>query len=1588
MSSTPFKVDNLEFRDEQAVLTHLRGLSGKLSDSSIAAFYSSQRHTEMLWRNNQGESFEGRAFAEPVATIDQSEVGKFLHRFKSTNDTSLIFEKLLNREASRLYAEGAKGDVVAFVFGSMSTPLFTNAPSATNSTLQLGVLGLSPDTLTDPKSHERNQETLALWIERSSIWFDVELPALLANQAVRTINGIPREQLSQYWESSLYSRQSLRRISKDIGDGIFRNFTSWAPTPEGGPSGGARRGHSDTLNGPTTLTSETSTSFTAPRQSPSTFRISTESIDSSRALFRVHESLPGGVVFSKDLTSNFVVSNIAIDTQTEGTLVINGKLRFETGLSFEELALLLGSYEYNKPLGAVSLSTSDAAKAESIIGTVLRLADKAFGDYVYRDIPLGGFKSVLGTTASRFDIAKLAALDADEVGRALHGLFLDENGTIIAEYKGINFATFGDSLRISDASIGLHGCAFSGSPDQPGFKGGLDAFTAKYPESARRLRSLQDGKQIGSNEIFKKVTEYAAVCALINKLAEVSCGTAVAPTLARLATSLNIGKQLQPLAERMVYDDSSLFQSDHREQEQSKKAFFSLLDRIKGEKNPDTFAQEVGAAFACARLSGISYLMDSLAHEVREKISSLRPSKSTDVTIIKLQKLCAYLATNSIFKPLQETAPSGPRLVCNEREALDQALDAAANGNDYESIEQLCRASEFVGEGRGSNLFEHTGKISRLTQTLCNRGFGVRLASRLALAIGRACHDAPELTSSVPLEYMAALGFSVSELMRQGIPLKTLINEIREQIATKDEALMSTQLILGIVSKLPEVSLAKREEATAASALCHAFRKMSRGSVTASERIVTRCVVLGQIFKPRNIMPVEEVTPNGWRSSGLIGIDRLKIESEHYPMDSSLNTQYREIVNTLVERCRKDVLNVPDQPEPTATVVKKIASTLYGQQLGFGLGGRSLLADALRERALDCDTSAFIFADAIKSLGIDCSLIHTPGHLLLRVQDSFVETAQGFILSERALRAKYGNFIYEGSTNIFGASISHQSVAERLRDPAKELRALENARSFTPGLGHLLANMAVCLEESSEKAPDGRFAQVLPEHLEILREIDRQRETDPFLPSLVKARGILERRLPAEHASNDGIVIEYVPELVRDNTHKSAAIFEEQGVNLEKSILANLLLLRNAVGTSLRHSLKATTLDDIHAFRTLGSTSAVMKIGEISSAKNLRSIQEQQRLGNPSVVLNNAVLAVNASVAEGLDIDAVSLYSVAMWEDSRSHVGLARRVDERQRRADILGCADDVRELVKIDPSNSEYAYQSIMSSLIVSDYDAALRQISASSRVLPSEASRMLLERTVRARDHRIPLSETVDFARKWISAGALDIGAALIKFIENKHPSHPALPELKETLESATLLTTMEPITKKNAPEQIQRRNQAIGDLGRGDRTKSGELFRTTFSDPSLDPHTKAILLPMFAETQREVGNAEVVLRLAEDLLNENHMPSGFANLYREIILCSCALGDMKKAQIFLSTFERMARQGKVVGSFRRLMSAEADYAKAIYMMKSKELTLKRQLNALERASIILKVAPSARSTSDFVISQLGDYSGTSRLVAQIYR
>lgn len=520
----------------------MQGLPQGVPDGRIPVFYSGDLLAQFFWGNQFGEAApqktQGEAFtpnqhhsARPLtrpdyfATIDQSAPGELLAALKGQLKLPGEVVDGLNREASRLYAVSASGPVICCVLGAGARSAYSwaNDPNVVSALERAGAKSEEINSLASRgsvprvfdktaaqiyslKDSEKEREALENRLEnfdpKRSIWLEVELPALLRNEKVTHLNGIPLQKLLDHWLRDSESEQALFWISRAIGDGIFDGppkTPSLPPVPNGG-----------------TIVYRPEEIYRTAKLKPS-FEVRISEYKSTAELFKEHRILPGGVVFSPNLKTNIDVRTIRFDAKQEGRIVVNGNLALETGLSREELSLLVESFSHPAALGAHSIHFAAGTKPQSRLGTLLRLADRMFADFVFNGAELGNFEQYLTSIPQPALAKRLEQLEVEPIFGALEEIFSGRKYSIALELASVAFQKNGDQLTAAQVRVNLHASVMEGNANQPKFIGGIDAFRTTLPDSFAQLERLTKNPDstIGSGDLFRKVAEYAAVYALI-----------------------------------------------------------------------------------------------------------------------------------------------------------------------------------------------------------------------------------------------------------------------------------------------------------------------------------------------------------------------------------------------------------------------------------------------------------------------------------------------------------------------------------------------------------------------------------------------------------------------------------------------------------------------------------------------------------------------------------------------------------------------------------------------------------------------------------------------------------------------------------------------------------------------------------------------------------------------------------------------------------------------------------------------------------------------------------------------------------------
>ena len=190
-------------------------------------FYTNPSYTAVLWDVNRGNSIA----ESPYVTIDETPGGKWLADNLRSLGVDRELQGALWEKASECFARSASGPVVALVFGDNDRNYFRWP------TRNEGSISQDPESVKSWQSRqvesgplvEDTRSAFQTYAPHSSVWQTVELPSLLNNPNVTSINGLPRGDLVEFKQSSANSEIALARISRDVGEALLYPQTSPVP---------------------------------------------------------------------------------------------------------------------------------------------------------------------------------------------------------------------------------------------------------------------------------------------------------------------------------------------------------------------------------------------------------------------------------------------------------------------------------------------------------------------------------------------------------------------------------------------------------------------------------------------------------------------------------------------------------------------------------------------------------------------------------------------------------------------------------------------------------------------------------------------------------------------------------------------------------------------------------------------------------------------------------------------------------------------------------------------------------------------------------------------------------------------------------------------------------------------------------------------------------------------------------------------------------------------------------------------------------------------------------------------------------------
>lgn len=174
--------------------------------------------------------------------------------------------------------------------------------------------------------------------------------------------------------------------------------------------------------------------------------------------------LPGGFVVEGFATTDVPVTSLTIDPSRPSSLIINGSLEFNTGLTTEELCLLwhavlrIGHAAYD--FGVLSQTQAIGIENDTVVATTMMAADNLLGAIVYGHDAQFSLRKEENPLRRNPFVDEMSSVhhDETEVVRLFANYLDDIYPQFFAKVKGAHFAATSQGLLLptnTDVSVGL-----------------------------------------------------------------------------------------------------------------------------------------------------------------------------------------------------------------------------------------------------------------------------------------------------------------------------------------------------------------------------------------------------------------------------------------------------------------------------------------------------------------------------------------------------------------------------------------------------------------------------------------------------------------------------------------------------------------------------------------------------------------------------------------------------------------------------------------------------------------------------------------------------------------------------------------------------------------------------------------------------------------------------------------------------------------------------------------------------------------------------------------------------------------------------
>jgi hypothetical protein len=808
-----------------------------------------------------------------------------------------------------------------------------------------------------------------------SDWHTAELPNLLHNTSVTSINQIPIEDVRSALNRFPNVEYGLKKITTELGQAALKMKKTSGPS-----------------NLPRILTplEDALEEFHIANKFSSVSATSKKaSSNETRESFYASDQVPGGIIVKPGSKINIEFGTLAVSKTVPGQIILDDRIAFDSGLTNEELCYLYEIAIHNGSAQATSVHHTEGVSANNIIGGVLRLADLALGYYVF---------SHSDHEQAQTTLEDLKRKSSQDLLDAVTTKIFDINSIVAIEYETPKFTLNGGSLALTDTPIKIHFASFEGPAYAPRFLSNQDENPRLFPDQYSKVLEMQrdPSKLFAQSPLFGRIQRYAAVLSIFNQA---------------LSNKI-LCKNINDLVSGFIDNPTVINSIDSLDRDfRSQIDFSELEEHLSKATTAIELSRAVIEGLVLVIYKDKSYLKEyeKLVAKFAISIPPYDGRSDHDYISLVMKEMTGVLT----FGALSARNATDPRQL---NTILDQFFDFAASGQVRKSVQKFYEIPILNFTPYASGFSNISLRIALASEHLCRSGYAESLKQSLLNQISAEFIKDPYTLSNIDKGIILAL---VNCIQYCGLDPDELND--RWKVAKVGELSKGDFISLyleSIIAAYPHPKIKDKHDITPE--IQNKFfdilikNKKSSLNITPQdfallEDFLTTSTSLAATVDWESLfqMPLKAVKV---QNSSLSGAARIRQEGAILIAANKIAVDIESVVQNYDSICRETISFIKQANKydlHNAVDILHGASEFLRRQKRLKSGKASTLISSLQNNVFDCDTACHLYSDILEAFGFTPQFCISTGHAHLVVDDIHFEPRGGVITSQLAAKNKY-----------------------------------------------------------------------------------------------------------------------------------------------------------------------------------------------------------------------------------------------------------------------------------------------------------------------------------------------------------------------------------------------------------------------------------------------------------------------------------------------------------------------------------------------------------------------------------------------------